>query len=97
MNNIKRPIGSKFDDYLEAEQLLAETEALALKKVLVWELQQAMEERKLTKSAVAKLMHTSRSAFYRLLDPENISLNLMSMEKAAIALGKKIHIEFRDL
>ena len=97
MNNTKKYIGSNFDHYLEEENLLAETEALALKKVLVWELYQAMEEKKLTKTAVAKLMHTSRAAFNRLLNPDNTSLNLMSMEKAAIALGKKIHIELKDL
>jgi len=93
----KKNIGSDFDSFLQENDLLAESEALALKKILAWELQHAMDEKNLTKTEVAKLMHTSRAAFNRLLDPDNTSLNLMSMEKAAIALGKRIHIELRNV
>jgi len=52
-----------------------------------------MEERQLTKSALAKLMNTSRSSLDRLLDPDNPSVTLVTMESAAIALGKKLKIQ----
>lgn len=90
-------IGTSFDSFLEAEGLLAETEALALKKVIAWELEKAIKELHLTKTEVAKRMRTSRIALDRLLDPENTSVSLKSLEKAAIAVGKKIHLEFANI
>ncbi len=89
-------MGSTFDSFLEEEGMLAEIEAKVLKRILVWQLSNAMEEQKVTKSEIAKRMHTSRSSVDRLLDPNNISINLMSMEKAVVALGKRINIEIQD-
>ena len=43
--------------------------------------------------ALAKKMGTSRSALDRLLDPANVSITLQSLEKAALALGKRLKIE----
>lgn len=89
-------IGSKFDDFLDEENILVESESLALKRVFAWELNQVMTDRKLSKLTVAKRMRTSRMAFDRILDPNNTSVTLKSLERAAIALGKRIHIELRD-
>ena len=86
-------IGSDFDDFLQGEGLLAEAEATAIKRVLAFQIQKEMEERQLTKSALAKLMNTSRSSLDRLLDPNNPSVTLVTMESAAIALGKKLKIQ----
>ncbi len=86
-------LGSDFDDFLQNEGLLAEAEATAIKRVLAFQIQKEMEERQLTKSALAKLMNTSRSSLDRLLDPENSSVTLVTMESAAIALGKKLKIQ----
>lgn len=97
MDKKNKFVGSNFDEALNKEGILAETEALALKRVIAWELGKAMEERKITKTQVVKQMHTSRAAFDRLLDPTNTSVTLKSLERAAIALGKKVHIEFSDL
>ena len=85
--------GSDFDSFLQEEGMLAETEATAIKRVLAFQIQKEMEERRLTKSAFAKLMNTSRSSLDRLLDPENPSVTLVTMENAAIALGKKLKIQ----
>jgi DNA-binding Xre family transcriptional regulator len=90
-------IGSSFDEFLETENLLAETEALALKRVISFELNNAMKEKKLTKTETAKRMHTSRTAFDRLLDPNNTSVTLKSLEKAAVALGKRLHLELKNI
>ena len=89
----KKHIGSSFDDFLEQENLLVESNAIALKRILAFQLQEAMDKKGLTKSDMAKKMHTSRSALGRFLDPENISITLTTMEKAAIAIGKRLEIK----
>ena len=38
-------------------------------------------------------MHTSRSALDRLLDPENTSVTLNTLDNAARAIGKTLRIE----
>jgi len=86
-------LGSDFDDFLQDEGILAEVEATAIKRVLAFQIQKEMEKRKLTKSAMARLMNTSRSSLDRLLDPDNPSVTLVTMESAAIALGKKLKIQ----
>lgn len=89
----KSHIGSSFDDFLEEEGLRAETEAAAIKRVLAYQIEMEMKRAKLTKSALADKMHTSRSALDRLLDPANVSITLQTLEKAALALGKHLKIE----
>lgn len=90
-------IGSNFDDFLEDEGILAETEAIALKNVFAWEIKKALKEQHITKVQAAKRMKTSRAAFDRILDPNNTSVTLKSLERAAVSLGKRIHIELLDL
>lgn len=89
-------IGGLFDEFLAKKELLAETESLALKRVISFELENAMKEKNITKAEIARRMHTSRIAFDRLLDPNNTSVTLKSLEKAAVALGKRIHLELRN-
>ena len=86
--------GSGFDDFLQEEGLLAEAEAVALKRVLAFQLEKEMEERKLSKMAFARQMKTSRSALDRLLDPDNPSVTLLTLEKAAAVLGRQLKVEF---
>lgn len=86
-------IGSSFDDFLEEEGILQEVEAVAIKRVLAFQLKQEMEEKALTKSAMAKQMHTSRGSLDRLLDPKNTSVTLHTMNRAATVLGKRIKLE----
>lgn len=89
-------IGSSLDDLLEEEGTLAEINAIALKRVIAWQVKQAMEEKKLTKTAMAKEMKTSRSSLERLLDPENPSVTLDTIERAAKAIGKRVRLELVD-
>ncbi len=89
-----RHAGSGFDDFLQEECLLAETEAVALKRVLAFQLEKEMEERKLSKFAFARRMKTSRSSLDRLLDPDNPSVTLLTLEKAAAVLGRQLKVEF---
>jgi antitoxin HicB len=90
-------IGSSFDDFLEKEGILVEVESLALKRVISFEFENAIKEKSVTKTEVARRMHTSRMAFDRILDPNNTSVTLKSLEKAALALGKRIHLELRNV
>jgi hypothetical protein len=85
-------IGSNFDDFLREEGLYAEVNAGAAKKLLALQLSQALEENSVTKTELASRMQTSRAVINRLLDPENLALNLQTVSKAATALGKKIEI-----
>ena len=86
-------IGSNFDDFLEEEGVLAEAEAIAVKRVLAFQFEELMKAQKLNKTQLAKRMKTSRSALERLLDPDNPSVTLLTLERAARALGKNIKIE----
>ena len=90
---MKRHVGSSFDEFLTDEGLLSEAEATAVKRVIAYQLSQFMEKNKLSKSAMAKRMQTSRSALDRLLDSSNPSVTLQTMDRAARALGKKLRIE----
>lgn len=86
-------IGSSFDDFLEETGALAETNAVAIKRVIAWEIQQKIELEHISKSTMAKRMNTSRSALDRLLDPNNTSVTLHTLDNAAKALGKTLKIE----
>jgi len=90
---MSKHIGSKFDDFLEEEGVLAEAEAIAIKRVIAFQLAEVMKEQKFTKTQLAKRMGTSRSALERLLDPDNTSVTLLTLERAAKALGMHIKIE----
>ena len=90
---MNKNIGTRFDESLEDEDLLAETEAVAIKRVIAWQIERLMKEEGLTKSEMARRMGTSRSALERLLDPANPSVTLLTIERAAKALGKKVRVE----
>ncbi len=85
--------GSSFDDFLKEEDLLADVEATAIKRVVAYQIEQEMQKSNLSKTALAHKMHTSRSALDRLLDPGNVSVTLQTLERAALALGKRLKVE----
>ncbi|PYU24693.1 MAG: Fis family transcriptional regulator [Acidobacteria bacterium] len=89
--------GSTFNSFLEQEGIREEVEAVAIKRVLAWQLEQAMQEQQKTKRAMAKQLHTSRSQLDRLLDPRNISVTLDTITRAARALGKRLIIRMADV
>ncbi|MBI4906837.1 MAG: XRE family transcriptional regulator [Acidobacteria bacterium] len=88
--------GSSFDSFLEEEGMREEVEAVAIKRVLAWQLQQEMQQQNKTKQAMARELHTSRSQLDRLLDPLNLSVSLETMARAAKVLGKSLVISIRD-
>jgi antitoxin HicB len=89
-------LGSPFDEFLRAEALYEEVTTLAWKRVLSWEVLEAMKKEGISKSAMAKRMGTSRSQLERLLDPENPNVLLETVQKAAVAVGKRLTIGLTD-
>ncbi len=89
----KKNVGSSFDDFLQEEAILEEVTAVAMKRVISWQIAQEMKAQQLTKTALAKRMHTSRAALNRLLDENDASLTLTTLASAAAALGKKINLQ----
>ena len=85
-------IGSSFDDFLAEEGLLEEAEAIAVKRILAFQINALMQEQNLSKTEMARRMNTSRAALDRLLDPENRAVTLNTMEKAAQSLGKRLRL-----
>jgi len=85
-------VGSNFDDFLAEEGLLAETEAVAVKRVIAYQIEQFMKEQNLSKTQMSHRMMTSRAALERLLDPGNQSVTLQTLDRAARALGKRLQI-----
>lgn len=90
---MNKHIGSSFDDFLAEEAVLEETTAVAIKRVVAWQIAQEMKAQHLTKTALAEKMQTSRAALNRLLDETDTSLTLTTLTSAAKALGKNLRIE----
>lgn len=86
-------MGSNFDDFIADEAMLEEATATAVKRVIAWQIEQEMKAQKLTKTALAAKMRTSRAALNRLLDASDTSLTLTTLVSAAAALGKRVKIE----
>ena len=89
-------IGSALDDLLEEDGVLAEAHAIAIKRTLAWQVGQIMTAENLSKAEMARRMRTSRAALDRLLNPDNPSVTLLTMDKAASVLGKRLKVELVD-
>jgi antitoxin HicB len=88
--------GSSFDSLLEEEGILEEVQALAIKRVIAWQLAEAMKLGGISKKEMAQRMGTSRSQLDRLLDPENSAVHLQTIARAARAVGKRLKLEMID-
>lgn len=88
--------GSSFDDFLIEEGLHEEVESAAIKRVLAWQFEQEMARQNKTKRAMAKELKTSRSQLDRLLDPQNTTVSIETLSRAARVLGKRLVLEIRD-
>lgn len=86
-------IGSDFDTFLEEEGILNDSTAVAVKRVIAFQLQEAMQAQHMTKTTLAKKMHTSRASLNRLLDDTDTSLTLTTLTNAANVLGRKLKFE----
>lgn len=84
--------GSSLDDFLKSEGVFEETQTIAIKEVVVWQLMEAMQEHALTKTRLAEMLNTSRSQVDRLLDPTR-DVTLSTLQRAAALVGRKVQIE----
>ena len=89
----KKNIGSSVDRWLRDEGIYEEVAGTAVKRVLARQVEAAMKEKHLSKSEMARRMHTSRSALERLLDPDNDAVTLNTLQKAATIVGREIRVE----
>ncbi len=91
----KKNVGSGFDEFLEEEGILEEASAVAVKRLIAFQLAEKMSEKNLSKSELARRMATSRSALDRLLDPDNASVTLQTLQSAVRALGGRLNVELK--
>ena len=85
--------GSNFDDFLKEEGIYEEVDSRATKRAIALKLERLMKAQALSKSAMAERMKTSRAAVDRLLNANNTSVTLQTLEKAARVVGRKLKIE----
>lgn len=93
MANENRHRGSGIDDFLDAEGVLEEFQARAVKEVIAWQLGEAMKARKLSKRKLAELMRTSRTQVDRVLDPNDGNVTIETLQRAAAVVGRKVQVE----
>ena len=82
-----------FDEFLASQGMLEECEEAAIKRVLAWQIAEAMKAQGITKTAMASRMKTDRRQLDRLLDPKNPSVTLSTLRRAAAAVGRTLRIE----
>lgn len=82
-----------FDEFLAKDGLLAETEDAAIKEIIADQIKVAMDKKGLSKTEMAARMKTSRRQLDRLLDPENTSVTLATLRRAASAVGRNLRVE----
>jgi len=90
---MNKHIGSNFDDFLEANDILEDCSAAAIKRVITWQIKERMDQAKMTRSDLAKRMNTSRAAVARLLDERDEGMTIDTLSRAARALGSRVEVQ----
>ena len=85
--------GAALDSFLEEQGVLGEFQARAVKEVIAWQLAEAMRDRKISKSALAVLMKTSRTQINRVLDPNDGNVTIETLQRAAVLVGRRVQLE----
>ena len=86
-------LGTSLEDFLIEDGALGAATTMAVKRVIAWQLGDEMAKRKLSKTAMAKQMHTSRAQLDRVLNPEDGNVTLETLQRAAKAVGKTLKLE----
>ena len=87
------PVGSDFDDFLAEEGMKEEVTAAAMKRVIAWQLPQAMKRQGITQTEMAARMRTSRMVVRRLLDETDTGVTLATLARASVAVGVPLRFE----
>lgn len=90
---MSKHIGSQLDDLLREDGVLEEVTAVAIKRVIAWQIAEAMKLQGINKSELAERMHTSRTQLNRVLDGSDTGLTLETLSRAAQALGCRLKVE----
>ncbi|MFT4192491.1 MAG: helix-turn-helix domain-containing protein [Comamonas sp.] len=90
---MNKHLGSNFDDFLDQDGMREEVTAAAIKRVIAWQIAQAMKAQKISKTEMAARMHTSRMVVGRLLDEKDTSVTLATLARASVALGTPLRFE----
>jgi antitoxin HicB len=90
-------IGSSYGDFLKEEGIYEEETGHAIKRVIAWQLAKAMMAKNISKAEMARRLKSSRTQVTRLLDPENCSVQLDTMQRAAAIVGKCLVIKLEDI
>jgi antitoxin HicB len=85
-------MGSSFDSWLDQEGIREEVTAAAIKAVIARQLANEMKKKRITKKRMAELMRTSRAQVDRLLDPDNGSATIESLQRAARIVGRELRL-----
>jgi len=86
--------GSDFESFLAEDGQLEATTAVAIKRVLAWQIAAAMKDANVSQAELARRMKTSRAVIHRLLDADDPSVTLSTISRAATALGKSVRVQF---
>jgi predicted XRE-type DNA-binding protein len=89
---MNKHVGSDFDDFLEADDILEDCSTAAIKRVITWQIKERMGQAKMTRSDLAKRMNTSRAAVARLLDERDEGMTIDTLSRAARALGSRVDV-----
>jgi antitoxin HicB len=81
------------DEFLDADGTREAFQAVAIKEVLAWQIEQAMKAQNLSRKGLAERMGTSRSQISRLLDPKDGNVTLLTLQRAAEMIGRKVRLE----
>ncbi|MEA2823437.1 MAG: hypothetical protein QOJ86_5441 [Bradyrhizobium sp.] len=85
-------IGPSFDSWLDEEGIREEVTAAAIKAVLARQLTSEMKKKKITRQRMALLMKISRAQVDRLLDPDNGSVTIESLQRAVRIVGRELRL-----
>jgi hypothetical protein len=86
-------IGFSFESFLDKQGILELCTATDIRRIRAPQNEHAMQDRRLTKSAMATAMNTSRRQLDRLLEPSNPSVNMDTLPHAAVAMGRKLRLD----
>jgi antitoxin HicB len=86
-------IGSSFESWLDETGIREEVTAAAIKAVIAHQLAGEMKKKGITKPKMAELMKTSRAQIDRLLDPDNGSATIESLQRAARIVGRELRMQ----
>lgn len=70
--------------------------AIAVKRELATEIERCMRSEGLSKPRMAQRMGTSRSQVDRVLDPRCTAIQLDTLVRAALAVGRDLEIQFHS-